>query len=200
MGRMIGGYLMLVVLGCMSFPSAAVSLRKNKVTDDSVCDLAPNTNEVLARQALVPAQMSDDLQVAAYERLARRWIATSCAQGQQLVLHSPGGDRVDERSLTNLANSLCTAAAVTRVATLSRSAATGVEKRGLEIRCIISKYDNFRAAFLEAEASQSTEAYLQQLRAGLGPAPKEAASSAPRASAECPKMNAAGVLVGGPCR
>jgi hypothetical protein len=137
--------------------------------------------------------MARDRQVAAYERLAIRWIANNCTQGQQLVVHSPNGDQIDELSLTNVAGALCTASEVRRVA---------VDKKGFELRCAISKFDRVRDSYLAAEAAQTTDAYLQQLRSAPGKTVNEdSIAGQPRATTtDCSKMNMAVILTSGPCR
>ena len=142
----------------------SATIRPQKPTDDSVCDLAPNTVEALARRALVPARLPLDVQSAAYGRIAAQFVVRACGQGQVLILHTRDGDQLDSRLLPELAGSLCSAADVARRETVERSSLTGEELKGFELRCKITKLARFKSDFEEKEALESTEAYLKKLR------------------------------------
>lgn len=146
--------------------TSAAALRANKTTDASVCDLGPNTTELLGRKALVPAAAPAQQAVEAYSRLAGRFIVAACASAQTLILHSDNGRALDVRYLPDLANSLCIAAEVKRTETASPSDVSGESRKGFELRCRIAKFERFRADFEARERAEPTEAFLGRLQAG----------------------------------
>ena len=127
--------LLATVVGHSSF---AVSLRPNKATDNSICDLGPNTTEGLTRLAYVSAEASHEDQVEAIVRIGSSFVTSKCSNGQILILHGKATDRLHTGAMERLSNSLCTASSVTRtsvpyVSSLNRSS------EGFELRCPISK-------------------------------------------------------------
>ena len=92
----------------------AVSLRPNKATDDSVCDLAHDTNLYLGSKTLVPSVASKRDHVDAFFRLAATFVASKCRNGQTLILQGATASSIDVQSLTEVANSACAVASVVR--------------------------------------------------------------------------------------
>jgi hypothetical protein len=143
--------------------AGSAALRAQKPTDDSVCDLGPNTMEALARRALVPARQPLTVQVTAYTRIAAVFIVRNCSQGQVLIVDSKDGDQLDSRVLPDLAGSLCSASEIERRQMPGRSELTGEELRGFELRCRITKFSAYKADFEDKEKLETTEAYLSKL-------------------------------------
>ena len=112
------------------------SLRADKVPDDSLCD--PSTTEILGRKILAPTLAEDaptDLWSEAYAQLAARFVASSCSNGQLLILHTEKVMPLDVAYLPFLASLLCVQADSSFTEVLSRSGTTGEQQRGFEVRC-----------------------------------------------------------------
>ena len=194
----------ILVALCWSLSTSAASaaaLQGGKVTDGSVCDLGPDTSALVAQKVLVPAKADVDVQAEAYARLASRFIASECSDGQVLILDSKDSDDVDSKYLPQLANSVCSAAEVVRQATTSRDRIAGVSVVGFELRCRISKFAAYRAQVNAREASDPTDAFVLKMqqdvmvKAGATPA----ASTSP-SKKDCGKMTLSSILTGGACR
>jgi hypothetical protein len=160
--------LAATAIAATSIAADAAALRSNKPTDDSVCDLGPNTTEVLGRKAFVPATLRADEAAEAYSRLAARFIVSACAPAQILILHSDNGRALDGRYLPGLANSLCVAADVRRTGVDSTNALTGERQKGFDLRCRIAKFDKFKSDFEAKEKAESTDAFIGRLQARGG--------------------------------
>lgn len=89
---------MFLVAGCSDHCARrAVSLRPNKATDNTVCDLTHDTNAYTSSMVLVPAVASQTDQVDALYRLAANFVASKCANGQLLMLQGSSDVNVDAR-------------------------------------------------------------------------------------------------------
>lgn len=182
-------------------PASAVSLAPNKITDDSVCDLAPSTNYLVSRSFLVPADGSHDAQVEAYWRLAADFISTRCADGQLLIIHGSSEDRSHVDTLERVANSACTVAAVQR-REVPYVLATRTEK-GFELRCVMSKHAQLTKTLAEREQAEPREALqarmLAEAKAKTGGASQAATPTAGQPQRDCNKMTLGTLLRGGIC-
>jgi len=191
--------LLVLVFALVSVPASAVSLRPGKATDQSVCDLGPNTTEVLARRILVPGRASSKDQIEAFFRLGAAFVSEQCSDGQLLILHGEAESRVDVGSLDQLANTSCVAAHVARTEVPFTYA--GTARRGFELRCTISKLAALKATLAEHERLESLDSLVARM-AGTGrsepvPSPGAQGSSDKK---DCGKMTLSSVLVGGNCR
>ena len=149
-------------------PSQAVSLRPEKATDGSVCDLGPNTNAVLGRRTLVPGDAAVKDQAEAYFRLAAKFVLASCAPGQMLVVHGESTDPVDAASLPQLANSACVVAEVKRAEVPFTY--SGRTRAGFELRCHLLKLDELAKRLMEAETSDPTASLYSRMAGTATPA------------------------------
>ena len=153
-------------------PAYAVALRPGKVTDATVCDLAPNTIGFLGGSLLIPAAAAKRDQVDAYFRLSASFVAQKCADGQILILQGMSDLAVAAESLVQLANSACA------VATVVRSEVSipflGGSEPGFELRCPITKRNALGAHLGELERADPLEslrvAPARSNRSGLCPA------------------------------
>jgi hypothetical protein len=152
----------------------SASLRTDKAPDDSLCDLGPNTTEILGRKILAPTLAEDaptDLWSEAYAQLAVRFVASSCSNGQLLILHTEKVMPLDVAYLPFLASLLCLEKDSAFTEVLSRSGTTGEQQRGFEVRCKISKFDKFKAEIEQLEKRESTESLIRRLQAQARKAP-----------------------------
>lgn len=135
----------LVVLAVATTDLAqGVSVRADKTPDDSLCELGPNTTEILGRKILAQTLAEDaplDQWSEAYVRLAARFVASSCSNGQLLILHTENARPLDVAYLPFLASALCLEADGAFTEVLSRSGTTGEQQRGFELRCKITNID-----------------------------------------------------------
>lgn len=138
----------------MSAASHAYSLW-NRDTDDSVCDLSPNTSYKLTTRTFVEAGTRDLDHI--YTRLALRAVTQNCKDGQTLILHSDDGDEYDARWFKATANKLCAIADVRR-----SSVATSQRPQAFEMRCQISKIKEASDWLTKTEAEKSTEAMIAE--------------------------------------
>jgi hypothetical protein len=156
-------------------------------TDDSVCDLAPNTSSKLSRGTFVDAGTRNEDSI--YERLALRKVVENCANGQTLILHAKFGTRLEDAYFSSVAARVCAAAGVTR-----ESRATTDYPNAFQTKCTIQKLDQARAWLTAAEQRISTEQMI------LDGAPKRSANTPP-ANAEvkkdCSKLNLSTLVNGG---
>lgn len=177
-----------------------VSLRPNKVTDDSVCDLSPNTNAFLGGSVLIPGDAPYKDQFDAFFRLAATFVASKCANGQLLILQGSSSVSVDRPTLTEVANAACIVAAVSRTE-VSVPFIAGESRPGFELRCVISKREDLAAKLAELERADP----LDSLKARLQAAARDSsgsgrASTAPSDRKDCGKMTLASILQGGVCK
>jgi hypothetical protein len=198
---MSGKYVLLsavtasLALGSMS--ANAVAMRPGKTTDSSVCDLGPNTTRFIASQTLVPAAAQARDKIAAYVRLAGTFVTEQCANGQVLILHGSTDVDSDSPALDEVASSAC------RVADIRRSegqASDGPYTYGtFELRCMISKLDEFKAKLRELESKDPIEALKGRL-AGAARGDSSAAGGATSSKKDCDRMTLGTILQGGACK
>jgi hypothetical protein len=181
-------------------PAEAVALRPNKATDDSVCDLAHDTNLFLGSKTLVPSAAPKKDQVDAFFRMAASFIATKCRNGQVLVVQGATASSVDVQSLSEVANSACPIASVVRSEV--RLPLGDVTQAGFELRCTILKHDELVGRLDELERTDPMDALKARLAAAAqqadrGPARPDAS---PGAKKDCGKMTLSSILQGGSCK
>ena len=177
--------------------AAAVSLRPNKVTDDSVCDLAPNTTGFLGGIVLIPAASNYKDQVDAYYRLGATFVATKCMDGQVLILQAMADLPAAAAALSQIANSACVASTVARSEV--QVPFMGGSEPGFELRCTISKRDELVARLADMERSDP----LDSLRARLVSSARAPASTSAQGSdnrRDCSRLTLASLTQGGTCR
>lgn len=180
------------VILLVSSAAPAVALRQEKATDASVCDLGPNTNPVLARRTLIPADAQSKDQIEAYFRLAATFVVNSCSPGQLLVVHGDAGQHVDVASLTQLANSACVVSSIQRTEVPFTYA--GRTRPGFELRCPIMKKDELAQKLVDAERTDPTDS----LRARMAGAQQvERGSSGAATKKDCAKVTLATLVQGG---
>lgn len=187
--------------------SQAVALKREKATDESVCDLGPSTTAGLGRRSnvLIPARASSTDQTSALFRLAGRFVAEQCRNGQLLILHGESASQIDNTTLSQLANTSCVAAAVERRETGYNSGFGSTP--GFELRCIIMKHAELNATLAELERTDPFEQLLVRMgrQAGIlkspaSPAPSAAPVSRPSESGtKCNEMSMSTVLGKGTC-
>lgn len=179
--------------------ASAVSLRPNKATDESVCDLTHDTNAFLSSKVLVPAAADQRDQVEALYRLAAEFIASNCRDGQILLLQGSATVNVDAPSLTEVANSACSVASVERTE-IHRPQGDRV-KPGFQLRCTISKHEGLVKSLADRERAESFVAIKARMYSKVG---GEAATSSSNASStskdKCGQMTLSSVISGGNCK
>lgn len=180
-----------------ALPARPAALAPNKTSDDSVCDLGPNTTELLGRGIWVPTEPAMEVQAEAYVRLASKFIAGNCGQGQLLILHSPDSSRLDASTLPEVANRLCRVADVTRVPTTSRSRVGDEEEQGFELRCRISKFDAFKTVYEQNEKTEATSDFIARLQKRADPTAVTGPGRVEKK--DCGKMTLSSILAGGAC-
>ena len=178
----------------------AVSLRPNKATDDSVCDLAHDTNLYLGSKTLVPSVASKRDQVDAFFRLAATFVASKCRNGQTLILQGATASSIDVQSLTEVANSACAVASVVR--TEVKLPLGDVTQPGFELRCTVLKHDELVVKLNDLERSDPMESLKARLAAAAqqadrGPSKTDTNSQAKK---DCDKMTLSSILQGGSCK
>ena len=194
------GLLAFLLSPLPSQRASAITLRPNKATDDSVCDLTHHTNLYLGSKTLVPsvAQVKDKIDV--YFRLAGDFVATRCKNGQVLMVQGDSSSNVDIRSLTELANSSCAVASIVRTEV---SLALGdLALPGFELRCTILKHGELVEKLNSLERSEPLDVLKARLAAvaqqgDRGPAKSDASAESKK---DCGKMTLASVLQGGSCK
>ena len=142
--------------------------RTDRAAEDSLCDLGPNTTRILGRNIPGPtleehAPVSQWSEV--YVRLAARFVAPSCSNGQILILHSGDTRPLDVASLPFFANALCLKEDGTYTEVLSSSGTNGEQQRGFELRCKITKLDKVKADLEQLEKRESTVSLIARLQA-----------------------------------
>jgi len=195
--------LFLAVALCgMPIVADATALRPGKATDDSVCDLGPDTNQAIASKTLIPGILPDHLQADAYRRLATRFVVNSCKQGQLLIVHARQATSVDSTSLQEVASSLCVISMINRteITTPSPHASAPVN-HGFELRCQITKLEQLRASFAEQEKADPTDAFIARLHAQARAESGAATLVSPAGpSKDCSKLTLSTLFTGGSCR
>jgi len=193
--------LAVALATCFAVGSAeAVALRPNKATDDSVCDLAHDTNLFLGSRTFVPSAASKKDQIDAFFRLAATFVATKCRNGQLLIVQGATASSIDVQSLTEVANSSCPVASVTRSEV--RLPLGDVTQAGFELRCTILKHDELVTKLNELERTDSMDALKARLASAAqqgdrGPSKTDMTSESKK---DCGKMTLASVLQGGSCK
>lgn len=183
-------------------PVDAVSLRPNKATDDTVCDLTHDTIGYLGGLMLIPAVASQQDQLDAYFRLAVTFVSSKCANGQLLIVQGAAGSAIDSTSLPQVLNASCAASTVSR-----KEVAVpfmGKSEPGFELRCVILKRDELAAKLADLERSDP----MASLRARLARSVDEALKAdSPRGTnaggaKDCEKLTFGSVIagLGGHCR
>ena len=185
------------ILTAYQSPTYAVALRPGKVTDATVCDLAPNTTGFLGGSLLIPAAASKRDQVDAYFRLSASFVAQHCSDGQILILQGMSDLAVALESLVQLANSACAAASVVR-ADVS-IAFLGNSEPGFELRCPIAKRDALAAQLGDLERTDPMDSLTARLQAAARVQGAPAPATAPN-KGECEKLTLASLLQGGACK
>ena len=182
-------------------PVEAVSLRPNKATDNTVCDLAHDTNAYLSSIVLVPAAASPKDQIDALFRLAATFVATKCSSGQLLILQGSSSVDVDAPSLTEVANSACSVASVVR--TEIKRTVGERSKPGFELRCPISKHDQLVQKLADLERADPMDSLKGRMHAA---ALEEERGSTPgtgdtaQGKKDCGKLTLGSLLQGGNCK
>lgn len=200
--RGASGFFAVAVAAWTTFAAGtagAVSLRPNKATDESVCDLTHDTNAFLSSKVLVPAAADPKDQVEALYRLAAEFIASNCRDGQILLLQGSASVNVDAPSLTEVANSACSVASVERTE-VRRSQGDRV-KPGFQLRCMISKHEGLVKSLAERERVESFTAIKARMYSRVG---GEAATSSSNTTStskdKCSQMTLSSVIAGGNCK
>ena len=200
--RCASGFFTAVLAASMMFAAgtaAAVSLRPNKATDESVCDLTHDTNAFLTLKVLVPAAADQKDQVEALYRLAAEFIASNCRDGQILLLQGSSSVNVDAPSLTEVANSACSVASVERTE-IRRSQGDRV-KTGFQLRCMISKHEGLVKSLADRERAESCSVIKARMYSKVG---GEAATSSTNTTStsreKCSQMTLSSVIAGGNCK
>ena len=190
-----------VLLTTLNNAVEAVALQPNKATDDSVCDLSPHTNRFLAGSVLIPGDAAYKDQFDAFFRLAATFVATKCTNGQVLILQGSSNVSVNRPTLTEVANSACSVAAVSR-AEISVSFMAGETQPGFELRCVISKLEELATKLAELERADPFDSLKARLQAAArDPSGSGRASAAPSdKNKDCGKMTLASLLQGGGCK
>lgn len=190
------------VLFAATTPHAgAVSLRPNKATDNTVCDLTHDTNAYTSSMVLVPAVASQKDQIDALYRLAAAFVASKCSDGQLLMLQGSSDVNVDAPSLTEVANSACSVATVVR--TEIKRAVGERSKPGFELRCQITKHQQLVQKLADLERADPMESLKARMHAAVLEEERGSTSgvgAAGQAKKDCGKMTLGSLLQGGNCK
>lgn len=199
--RGASGFFAVAVAAWTTFEvgtAGAVSLRPNKATDETVCDLTHDTNAFLSSKVLVPAAADQKDQVEALYRLAAEFIASNCRDGQILLLQGSASVNVDAPSLTEVANSACSVASVER--TEIRRAQGDRVKPGFQLRCPISKHGALVKGLADRERAESFAVIKARMYSKVGGEAATSSSNTTSPSKDaCGKMTLASVIAGGNC-
>lgn len=179
-------------------PAYAVALRPGKVTDATVCDLAPNTIGFLGGSLLIPAAAAKRDQVDAYFRLSASFVAQKCSDGQILIVQGMSDLAVAAESLVQLANSACAVSAVVRSEVSIPF--LGSSEPGFELRCPISKRDALSAYLGELDRTDPMDSLKARLQAAARDESVPAPVASPDKKTECDKVTLASLLQGGACK
>lgn len=155
--------LLTLVVTCASpVPASAVSLRPNKPTDTSICDLGPNTTGNLGSLVFVPSNARVGDQADLLFRVAASFVASRCADGQTLVVHGDAARQLDLTALEKIAHSACSSASVVRSAV---PYTTNLNRTlpGFELRCPISKQKQLAEEVEKLNQEETVEAFAKRL-------------------------------------
>lgn len=202
MGRWLGTVVGLALLvAATTSPVGAVSLRGNKATDNTVCDLTHDTNAYLSSMVLVPAVAAQKDQVDALFRLAANFVASKCANGQLLMLQGSNDVSVDSPSLTEVANSACSVASVVR--TEIKRTVGERSKPGFELRCTITKLDHLIGKLADLERADPMDSLKARMQAAVLDEERGSTTgsgSTAQGKKDCGKMTLGSLLQGGTCK
>jgi len=182
-------------------PVGAVSLRPNKATDNTVCDLTHDTNAYTSSMVLVPAVASQKDQVDALFRLAAQFVASKCSNGQLLMLQGSSEVNVDAPSLTEVANSACSVATVVR--TEIKRTVGERSKPGFELRCTITKHEQLLQKLADLERADPMDSLKARMQAAVLAEERGSTSgtgTAVQGKKDCGKMTLGTLLQGGHCK
>ncbi|WOB11121.1 hypothetical protein [Piscinibacter gummiphilus] len=142
--------------------SWAVSLRPNKPTDDTICDLGPNTTGNLGSLVFVPGNARVSDQADLLFRVGAGFVSSRCADGQTLVVHGDAARQLDQASLEKIAHSACASSTVVRT---SVPFTTNLNRMvpGFELRCPISKQKQLADDLARLNQEESVEALAKRL-------------------------------------
>ena len=185
--------------------AGAAALQAGKPTDDSVCDLSPTndrgTTNILRRRLFLPRGVQPSIEAEALSRRAARFITSSCADGQLLIVQGMNRDASDAIYVQEVAGSLCTIADIARREFSVREPLTSEDEKGFELRCRITKLSAFRQFAEQRENRQSMadfEAKLEEQilaqEAALSGDDPGVAGAKPE---ECGRINLSSILLGG---
>jgi len=195
----LGGWLVAATT-VISMNVYGASLANGKATDESVCDMTPNTTGLIARSTLIPADSPAQIQTDVYFRLSARFVSDHCSDGQVLILGSRTGDSIDQAVLTKLANLACVVADVSRVETTARGFGTSVV-HGYELRCRIARTRALRDELSQLEAAEPTSSVVARVQNPKAAAKAQPSTSPSLTRRDCDKMTLATTIMGGgPCR
>jgi hypothetical protein len=200
-GRLSTVVSLSLLVAATTSPVGAVSLRPNKATDNTVCDLTHDTNAYLSSMVLVPAVASQKDQVDALYRLAAHFVASKCGNGQLLMLQGSSDVNVDAPSLTEVANSACSVATVVR--TEIKRTVGERSKSGFELRCPIAKHEQLVQKLADLERADPMESLKARMQAAVLEEERGSASgtgSTAQGKKECNKMTLGSLLQGGACK
>ena len=150
MTRVLRTIVVFALFLCAS-PSFAWCLAgRSCATDDSVCDMGPNTTRILGARTFVWSQAKREVEI--YRRLASAEILNNCADRQKLILQSDGSLQFDRSILPEVAKRFCTVADIATTPIPGRYPGTP----GFEVSCMITKMAEARRFHAEQEAQIST--------------------------------------------
>lgn len=197
--KKIGTVVVTALIVLMQGQAEAVALRPDRATDDSVCDLGPNTNGYLGRKTLVPAVASSTDQIDAYFRMASSFVASRCRDGQVLILQGSADVSVDLPSLTQVANSACVVSGVSR-----SESTTSVGDRtvpAFELRCTIAKHGELVKQLADLERKDPMDSLKARMVGAVQQAERGGrTSNSPPERKDCGKITLGALLQGGNCR
>lgn len=186
------------VLLLASGTASAVSLRPGKATDESVCDLTHDTNAFLSSKVLVPAAADQKDQVELLFRLAADFVATSCRDGQILLLQGSAGTEVDAPSLSEVANSACSVAAVER--TEIKRAVGERSKPAFQLRCPITKHEQLVKVLTDRERAEPIAALKARMYSKVSSEGATSSGTSVLPKDKCGQMTLSSLIAGGNCR
>lgn len=178
--------------------AGAVSLRPNKATDESVCDLTHDTNAFLSSTVLVPAAADQKDQVETLFRLAAEFISNNCRDGQILLLQGSSSVSVDSSSLTEVANSACSVSSVER--TEIKRSVGGRAKPGFQLRCPIGKHDLLVKSLAERERAEPLAAIKARMYSTAGGEGTSSSGTTQTSNEKCSQMTLSSLIGGGSCK
>jgi hypothetical protein len=114
---------------------------------------------------LVPAVAARNDQIDAYFRMAASFIASSCSNGQLLILQGSSDVDVDAPSLTQVANSACAVANVQRTEITVQAGERATQ--GFELRCTILKHRELVQQLENLERADPMAALRNRLMAAV---------------------------------